>query len=120
MAITQLNDAELEETFERSSGPGGQNVNKTSTKVILRHLPTGISVTVQETRSQFQNRQLARERLLEALNDRAREDQERRKQALEKKRRQTRPRPRKVKARMLDSKRHRGQIKRQRSAKDFD
>src|SRR5436305_1450915 len=43
-----LNDAELEETFSRSSGPGGQNVNKVSTRVTLRHLPTNINVTVQD------------------------------------------------------------------------
>ena len=46
--ITTLNEADLQEIFERSSGPGGQNVNKTSTKVTLRHLPTGITVTVQD------------------------------------------------------------------------
>ena len=46
--LAALNESELEETFERSSGPGGQNVNKTSTKVLLRHLPTGITVTVQD------------------------------------------------------------------------
>jgi peptide chain release factor len=68
----KLNEAELEETFERSSGPGGQNVNKTSTKVTLRHIPTGISVTVQDSRSQFKNRELARERLLRALRKPAR------------------------------------------------
>lgn len=120
MPITELKDTELEESFERSSGPGGQNVNKTSTKVTLRHLPTGISVTVQDTRSQAQNRELARERLLQSLNNRAREEQHRRRQEREKLRRQKRQRPAGVKARIVENKRRRGAIKKERSAKSFD
>src|SRR5262249_21159767 len=60
---------ELEETFARSSGPGGQNVNKVATAVTLRHRPSGIAVTVQDSRSQAVNRKLARERLLDAIEN---------------------------------------------------
>src|ERR1051325_10343964 len=118
--ITSLSPAELEEIFERSSGPGGQNVNKTSTKVTLRHLPTGLSVTVQDTRSQFKNRELARQRLLQAINDRARSAKAAARHLREKICRQNRPRPTRVKARILESKRHRAQTKRQRSVRNFD
>ena len=118
--LTTLNESELEEIFERSSGPGGQNVNKTSTKVLLRHLPTGISVTVQDTRSQAQNRTLARERLLQALNDRQKQAAAAAKHAREKIRRQKRKRPAKVKARILESKKRRGAVKRDRSRKVFE
>lgn len=118
--LTQLNETELEETFERSSGPGGQNVNKTSTKVTLRHLPTGISVTVQDTRSQAKNRELARTRLLDALNLRAQRARDARRHEQEKLRRAKRPKPRRVKARILEDKRKHASIKRERSRKDFD
>src|SRR5438067_7767053 len=68
-----IRDVDLEESFARSSGPGGQNVNKVATAVTLRHRPSGISVTVQESRSQAVNRKLARERLLDAIES-AREE----------------------------------------------
>lgn len=118
--LTALPESELEETFERSSGPGGQNVNKTSTKVMLRHLPTGITVTVQDTRSQAKNRELARERLLDALNERHKQAQLAARHEREKTRRQKRKRPAKVKARILEAKKRRGAVKRGRSQKTFE
>jgi len=60
-----LNDAEIEMEFLRSSGPGGQHVNKTSSAVRLKHIPTGITVLCQNERSQHKNRALAR-KLLQA------------------------------------------------------
>lgn len=118
--ISSLNEAELEETFSRASGPGGQNVNKVSTRVTLRHLPTNITVTVQDSRSQMMNRQLARERLLAALQQREREAANAARQAREKARRQNAKRPRAVRERMLAEKRHRSRVKQDRKgSRDF-
>ncbi len=67
--MKQLNVSEddIEERFSRSSGPGGQKTNKTSTCVFLRHTPTGITVKCQEERSQSLNRFFARRRLLDQV-----------------------------------------------------
>ena len=109
-----IRHSDFKETFARSRGPGGQNVNKVATAVTLRHRPSGINVTVQESRSQAQNRKLARERLLDAIEKaqqkrRAAEVAER-----EKTRRRKSPRPPALKQRILESKRRRGDLKRQR------
>ncbi len=109
-----LNESELEETFSHSSGPGGQNVNKVSTRVTLRHKPTNLFVTVQESRSQAQNRQLARERLAKVIDDQRRKIERAERDLREKERRRTRRPSRAAKARNLESKRRRAVVKRNR------
>jgi protein subunit release factor B len=67
MAALGLREEDLQETFVRSSGPGGQRVNKTSSCVYLKHLQTGLEVKMQQERSQALNRYYARKRLCELL-----------------------------------------------------
>jgi peptide chain release factor len=115
MAQVGIKESDLEETFAPSSGPGGQNVNKVATAVTLRHRPSGISVTVQDSRSQVQNRKLARERLIDAIEQ---AQQKRRATEIaqrEKERRRRSPRPAALKRSILEAKRKHGELKKQRA-----
>jgi protein subunit release factor B len=104
LAALGVREADLEESFVRSSGPGGQNVNKTSTCVMLHHRPSGLVVKCQTSRQQAMNRTLARQMLADKLE--ARRETERRRIAaeLEKQRRQRRGRSSGAKRRMLNDK----------------
>lgn len=107
-----IKEADLEESFVRSGGPGGQNVNKVSTCVVLKHVPTGFSVKCQNERSQAMNRYGARRMLIAKIEAQilGRESEEARRIA--KIKRQKRKRSKRAKDKMLETKRLRGEKKR--------
>jgi len=106
--------ADVEEKFVRGSGPGGQKINKTSSTVCLRHVPTGVEVRVQRERSQAANRELAWQELCEKLETALRDAEAARRAAVEKERRRKRPKSRAQKRRMVETKRQRRVAKDQR------
>jgi len=118
MARLGIRAEDLVETFARSSGPGGQNVNKVSTACTIRHLPTGTSVTASDSRSQFTNRKLALERLLDAFEKQRAEKRQQRLAELSKTRRQKAKRSRGTKRKLVEGKRKRGETKKLRGKID--
>lgn len=104
MVGAALSKKDVVESFVRSSGPGGQNVNKVATCVVLLHKPTGIIVKCQKFRTQFLNRQQAWEMLRQALQQRQHQQFLARQAQREKKRRQNRKRSVAAKERMLENK----------------
>jgi len=102
-----VNETEIEETFVRSGGAGGQKVNKSSSCVMLLHRPTGLRVKNQTTRHQAMNRFLARRLLLDKIERLRKGYVEAERARIEKVRRQKRKRSSRAKQRMLaDKARH--------------
>jgi protein subunit release factor B len=108
-------EKDIVEKFIRSSGKGGQKVNKTSTCVYLKHLPTGIEVKCQKERYQALNRYLARRILADKVETRILGEKSEEQQRVEKIRRQKRKRSKRAKLRMLEEKRKHSQKKAARS-----
>ncbi len=107
MASLGVREADIEETFVRSGGHGGQNVNKTATCVMLLHRPSGLQVKCQTTRQQGLNRFIARRLLLDKIEHRQTGAVAAEQARVEKIRRQKRKRSRRAKQRMLaDKSRH--------------
>jgi peptide chain release factor len=106
MAALGVREADIEEAFVRSGGHGGQNVNKTSTCVMLLHRPTGLQVKCQATRQQGLNRFIARRLLLDKIETLKRGYVAAERSRIEKIRRQKRKRSRRAKDRMLADKSH--------------
>jgi len=110
-----VREEDIVERFIRSQGPGGQNVNKVSSCVYLRHLPTGIEVKCQKERSQALNRFLARKILLNKIESAILGKLSEERKHIEKIRRQKRRRSRRAKNKMLESKRRHSEKKSLRS-----
>ena len=107
MAALGVREADIEENFVRSGGHGGQNVNKTSTCVMLLHRPTGLQVKCQETRQQALNRFIARRLLLDKIEQKQKGFVAAQRAEIERIRRQKRKRSRRAKNKMLaDKARH--------------
>ncbi len=99
-----INENDIIEKFIRSSGKGGQNVNKTSTCVYIKHTPTGIEVKMQKERSQSLNRFFARRLLVEKLENRLLNEKSERQKEIAKIRRQKRKRSKRAKLKILRDK----------------
>src|SRR6266516_661485 len=119
MASLGVSEADLEENFVRSGGHGGQNVNKTSTCVMLLHRPTGVQVKCQSTRQQGLNRFIARRLLLDKIEQLSTGRVAAKRAQIERIRRQKRRRSRRAKERVLADKAHQSEKKATRRT-DFD
>ena len=111
---------DIEESFVRASGPGGQNVNKVSSCVILLHRPSGVRVKCQQTRHQHQNRIEAMRLLLAEIERHQKEKALHHTQAIEKRKRQNRKRPQSLKEQILEFKRKRKAKKQSRGRSNVD
>jgi len=111
MVALKIFEVDLDEKFVGSSGKGGQNVNRVATCVMLSHKPSGISVRVDKARTQGLNRYLARQLIVEKIEERLLGRESKRRKDLEKKRRQKRKRSARAKRKMVDAKKRHGKMK---------
>jgi len=116
MQTLGVRENDIDEHFIRSSGAGGQNVNKVSSCVVLHHRPTGLRVRCQKERSQALNRYLARRLLLDKVESMRRGAVAEQEQKIARIRRQKRKRSRRAKLRLLADKRRQGEKKSLRAA----
>ena len=106
-----IREGDLVEKFILGSGKGGQKINKTSTCVYLKHIPTGIEIKCQRERSRELNRLYARRDLCEKIEERISTEKSERQKAVEKIRRQKRKRSKRAQEKILANKKHRSDIK---------
>jgi len=111
---------DVEETFMRGTGAGGQKINKTSSTVRLRHRPTGLDVRCQRERNQAVNRRLAWAELADRLEARQQAAANAAVAERELQRRRKRQKSRGQKARMIETKKHRAKIKQTRGRGQWD
>lgn len=118
MSRLGVREEDLEESFVKSSGPGGQKVNKSASSVYLVHRPTGVAVKCQKVRSQIMNRFYARRILLDKIERIQKGVAEAEQERIRKIRRQKQRRSRRLKQRILDEKRRVATKKRLRARVD--
>lgn len=111
MSKFNIKESDIEEKFIRSGGPGGQNVNKTSTCVYLKHLPTGVEVKCSKERSQGLNRYMARRILVNKIENLILGKRSEEQKRIEKIRRQKRKRSKRAKLKLLEFKKIRAEKK---------
>ena len=108
-------EKDIKESFIQSSGPGGQNVNKVATCVVLHHIPTDMRVKCQESRTQEGNRHRARIILVKKIDAEVRSAKLKETQKYEKTRRQKRKRPKFLKEMILEQKHKQSEKKKSRA-----
>lgn len=111
MIQLHIHEAELIEKFILGSGKGGQNLHKTASTVYLKHLPSGIEVKCQESRSREDNRYFARMRLCEKLHAIQSDEKTKAQEKIEKIKRQKKRRSRRSKQKILDEKSRQSALK---------
>jgi protein subunit release factor B len=109
-----IREEDLREQFIRGAGAGGQKINKTSSTVVLVHVPTGVEVRCQRERSQSQNRMIARREMCDKLEAKRQAARQEKRDAIELKKRQNRKRPRGLKERILEHTHRRSEVKKHR------
>jgi protein subunit release factor B len=109
-----IDESDLQEKFIIGSGRGGQNLQKTSSCVWLKHTPTGIEVKCQKARTRELNRYYARARLCDKIDEQINQEKSKKQMEIEKIRRQKRRRTRRQKEKMLEDKRQRSSLKKSR------
>ena len=119
MSKLGIREEDLIEKFILGSGSGGQKINKTSSCVYLKHLPTGIEVKCQRDRSRELNRLFARRELCDKIEELVLKEKSKKQQAIEKIRRQKRKRSKRAQEKILESKRHHSEIKKMRRDKNL-
>ena len=115
-----IREADLGESFIRSGGPGGQNVNKVATCVVLKHLPTCLVIKCQKDRSQAMNRYFSRVILVERLESQLHGRQSEAARRMAKIKRQKRKRSKRAKEKVLQSKHEHSEKKQHRRRIDLD
>jgi len=119
METLQISEDSLIEKFIVGSSKGGQKLHKTASVVYLKHLPSGLEIKCQESRSREENRYFARRRLCEKLHAITCEEKTKAQQKVEKIRRQKKRRSRRAKLKMLEQKQQRAVVKQLRKKPDW-